>query len=78
MPGTGQKFYELSYDVTTTETIYRMAILWCAEDSDDPGNVGIWSFYIIRYEDDTPRSKYYHITGRMAIGINIGIKSGTT
>ena len=78
MPGTGQKFYELSYDVTTTETIYRMAVLWCAEDPDDPGNVGIWSFYIIRYEDDTPGSKYYRITGRMAIGINIGIKSGTT
>ena len=36
----------MAYDVTTDVAIYRMAFYWCANDTDDEGNVGIESFYM--------------------------------
>ena len=31
------KWYNMSYDVTTSAAIYRMAFIWCAKDTGDSG-----------------------------------------
>lgn len=71
--GIERKWYNMSYDVTTNEAIYRMAFYWCAKDTGDNGNVGIESFYIIKATDDPNYPQYtYRGDGLRTPGINIG------
>ena len=70
--GIERKWYVKSSDVTTTTDVFRMAFYWCAKDTGDKGNVGITSFYILRFKDD-PNPKYsYGGDGLRTPGINIG------
>ncbi|MCD8040081.1 MAG: DUF5104 domain-containing protein [Clostridia bacterium] len=72
--GIEKKWYTMSYDVTTSEDIYRMAFIWYAKDTGDSGNVGIHSFYIIKAEDDPNYPQYsYGGDGLWTNGINIGL-----
>ncbi len=71
--GIVRKWYNMSYDVTTDTTIYRMAFYWCAKDTGDNGNVGIESFYIIKATDDPNYPQYtYRGDGLWTPGINSG------
>lgn len=46
------------YDIVTTEDHYRIAMNFCAEDNYDDGNLGLYSFYIIRFENTDPSHSY--------------------
>ena len=71
--GIERKWYNMSYDVTTSAAIYRMAFFWCAKDTGDSGNVGIESFYILKADDDPNFPQYtYRGDGAWTPGINIG------
>jgi hypothetical protein len=66
------KFYIFSYDVTTTECVYRIACEWYVIDTVDKDNVGIWAFDIIKYDDDPYTDYPYGGDGSRTAGINIG------
>ena len=66
------KYYNMSYDVTTTEDVYRFGIIWYVEYTVDKDNVGIWSLSIIRLDDDTDPKASYRGDGSQTPGINIG------
>ncbi len=59
--GTGRRYKYLnsSYDIETSEGIYRFAIRDYILDTADPDNVGIWSLYIIKMEDSDPNFAYW-------------------
>ena len=64
-----------SYDVTTSEETYRIMIYLITRDDACPENIGIYSLYIIRMEDDTNPEYAYWGDGKDAPGIHIGIPS---
>ena len=66
------KYYSMSYDITTTENVYRFHIIWYVEYTIDAGNLGIWSLSVIRFDDDTYPEMSYRGDGSRTIGINIG------
>lgn len=66
------KYYDMSYDVTTTEDIYRFHLIWYIQDTTDADNVGIWSLSIIRFDDDPDPESSYRGDGSWTSGINIG------
>ncbi len=71
--GIERKWYNMSYDVTTSVEIYRMAFIWCVKDTSDDNNVGIESYYILKASDDPNYPQYsYGGDGAWTAGINIG------
>ena len=66
------KYYDMSFDVTTTEDKYRFSIIWCVKCTFDKDNVGIWSLNIIRFDDDADPKASYRGDGSQTPGINIG------
>lgn len=73
--GNKQKILYLSYDVKTSNQEYRFAIQDFTVDTANKNNVGIWSLYIIKMEDDTNPRYAYGGDDKSTPGINIGIKS---
>ena len=72
------KSYEIlfsSYDIVTTEQKYRVAIKECVKNTFDLDEVGIWSLYIIKTEDDTNPKIAYRGDDCYLPGIHIGIKN---
>ena len=63
----------LSYDVTTENQIYRLAIHYCDTNDYAPEQEGICSLYIIKMEEDTDSKRAYHGSHVYAPGIHIGI-----
>ena len=41
--GVSREFHNMSYDITTTVQVYRVALVWYMEDTGDANNIGIWS-----------------------------------
>ncbi len=71
--GIERKWYNMSYDVTTSVEIYRMAFIWCVKDTSDDNNEGIESYYILKASDDPNYPQYsYGGDGAWTPGINIG------
>ncbi len=68
-----RKWYDMSYYVTTTVEVYRMAFIWCAKDTGNSANQGIVSYDILRYADDPEPNHAFRGDGYSAPGINIGI-----
>ena len=66
------KSYDMTYDFNTNICKYRLAIKWCAQDTSNADNVGIWSLYIIRAEDDITPNHAYWGDCLWTNGINIG------
>lgn len=62
-----------SYDVSTSETIYRISFKACRVDTVHKDNVGIWSVYIILFQDDDYPEHAYWADGENTPGINIGV-----
>lgn len=60
----------VSYDIFAAEATYRMALKFCTMDTQNDGNVGIQSLYIIRYEDTDPDFSYGG-DGNWTPGINV-------
>ena len=58
-PGGKDHYYFATYEVSTTEQKYRIAIKICYEDTADSGNVGIHSIYIIKAENADPVFAYW-------------------
>lgn len=73
----GQQRKELfaTYDVESGENKYRFAFLYIAEDSANSRNVGVWSMYVINWDDDTDTHFAYRGDGTYQSGIHIGIKN---
>jgi hypothetical protein len=55
------KDIDFSLDITTSEDVYRVAVTnYRAKDTGDKNNIGLWQFFIIRYEDHpTPQYSYW-------------------
>lgn len=71
--GIVKKYYDITYDFTTTAEKYRMAVKWYVKDTSDSKNLGIWSLYIIKYEDDPSKDEHaYWGDGLWTDGIHIG------
>lgn len=70
-----QMKYECSFDVTTSECVYRIALSWIAKDTVDIKNVGISSLYIINVEDDINLSSAYNGDAKETPGINVGVQN---
>jgi hypothetical protein len=66
-----QKSIEKSYDVTTSENTYRLAVNLVVTDDTDNDNIGIWSLYIIKAADDSDPECSYWGDGKNTPGINI-------
>ncbi len=64
------KYLNMSYDITTTENKYRMGIIWYIQDTGDENNVGIWSLYVLKFEDDIMQDYAYRSEGEN--GIHVG------
>lgn len=75
--GTGRKWKALysTYDVETSKQKYRIAIQDFIHDTADTNNVGIHSFYIIKFEDDTDPEIAYRGDDKYTPGINFNIKN---
>lgn len=63
----------LSYDVTTTDQVYRIAIHYCVTNDNAPQQEGIVSLYIIKMAEDTDPQYAYHGDGAYTPGIQIGV-----
>jgi hypothetical protein len=59
----------MSYDVTISEDVYRMGIIWNVKDTSSSHNVGIWSLYILNYQDDTDQESAYRSEGLKGIHV---------
>ena len=73
--GDRKKSMDLSCDVVTNVREYRFLFLDITVDDYNPDNVGIWSLYVIKKEDDTDPQMGYGGDGKYTPGINIGIKN---
>ena len=49
--GEYQQEYQCTYDVITTEGVFRFAIGIVVEDSADKDNIGVYALYVIRGEN---------------------------
>ena len=63
----------LSYDITTSDQVYRFAVHYCAMNDYAPEQEGICSLYIIKMEEDTDPQRAYRGGHIYAPGIYIGI-----
>lgn len=70
--GIEKKWQSMSYDVTTTKDVFRFGITWYIMDTEDKGNLGIWSCYIIRFEDDIYPKYSYRGDGLKTLGLHLG------
>lgn len=69
--GKTTKYHDMSYDVTTAKGIYRLGIIWYISDSNVCDNVGIWSLYILKFEDDSSPDYSYRSEG--VAGIHVAV-----
>ena len=73
--GRDWKYIVSTYDVKTGVQDYRFAIRECVEDTGYPDNVGLWSIYIIKLQDDTDPKFAYRGDSKWTPGINFNIKN---
>lgn len=63
--------FTISYDIYTTEEVYRLYIKDIVYNVVDPKEVGIESLYIIKFKNDTTPEKRYVGDGKKTPGIHI-------
>ena len=73
--GKRKYIVEASFDITTTENTYRICLQSCRRDDFDPNSMGLWSVYVILFEDDKYTHRPYNGDDKNTPGINIGIPS---
>ena len=64
-----------TYDVKTSMDQYRIAFYEISHDTKNTQNVGIWSLYIIKLENDTDPEFAYRGDGKYTPGIHIGVRN---
>ncbi len=64
-----------TYDITTSEQVYRITIKDILTDTKEVDNVGMFSLYIIKYEDDTDSRFAYVGDLKYKAGINFDVKN---
>lgn len=57
--GCRSEVIQASYDLTTTEGAYRIAFQFCTIDTENPGEEGLHSLYMIRAEDSDMDFSYW-------------------
>jgi hypothetical protein len=67
---SGWKRIDSTYDVKTSKGKYRFAIRTMANDPGNEDNIGIYSLYIIKMEDDPYKDYAYWGDGEWTPGIN--------
>ena len=72
--GYRQKFYHISYDVTTTTNKYRLYVHLCSGNNKYKNMIGIWSLYILEFDKDHKPNSCYSGDQLDTVGINIGVK----
>lgn len=60
-----------TYDVTTTECVYRFSLRYISRDTTNTDNLGVHFLYITKLEDDTSPEHAYWGDGKDTLGINI-------
>lgn len=73
--GQRMKDHCISFDVKTSDGVYRFAFKYISEDTENPDNVGLWSLYVIDQDDDTDPEFAYRADSQYIPGIHIGIKN---
>lgn len=73
--GDRQKILDSTYDVVTSKQKYRVAIREITIDTANKDNVGIWSIYIIKLQDDTDPKFAYWGDSKWTPGINFNKKN---
>lgn len=74
--GERQEILYDTYDFRTVSGDYRLAFKYVDIDTAEPDNVGIWSVYIIRAEEDVDLQYAYWGDHNYTPGIWIGVKNG--
>ena len=46
------KYFKMFYNIFTTEEKYHFSILWYIKDDYDSNNIGIWSIFVERYDNN--------------------------
>jgi len=64
-----------TYDVQTANGIYRFAVKYISTDTKCPENVGIWSVYVMDWDEDTDVSYAYLGDRQYTTGIHVGVKN---
>lgn len=64
-----------TYDVDTETGKYRFTYMYISEDTECPANVGLWSLYVIKWEEDIDPQFAYRGDGLYTTGIQIGIQN---
>ena len=62
-----------TYDINTTDGSYRLTFEQVEIDSNDTGNEGLVSLYVIRAEDDEDTTSAYRMSGEYIPGIHVGV-----
>lgn len=73
----GNKITELrsTYDIVTDKGNYRATMKMISVDTNDSDNIGVWSIYIIKAENDDDLSCAYWGDLKYTPGINLDIKN---
>lgn len=73
----GNKITELrpTYDIVTDKGNYRATMKMISVDTNDSGNIGVWSIYFIKAENDDDLSCAYWGDKKNTPGINLDIKN---
>ena len=55
--GKSVKYFEMFYDIHTSDSSYHFSILWYIKDDYNPDYIGIWSLYIEKYEGNNSQNQ---------------------
>lgn len=64
-----------TYDVESSNGKYRFAFLYVSHDSQCAENIGLWSVYVIDWDEDTDTDFAYRGDHLYTPGIHIGVKN---
>lgn len=64
-----------TYDVESSSGKYRFAFLYVSHDTQCPENIGLWSVYVIDWDEDTDTDFAYRGDHLYKPGIHIGVKN---
>lgn len=73
--GDRQKILDSTYDVVTSKQKYHIAIRDFTIDTANKDNIGIWSFYIIKLQNDTDPQFAFRGDSKFTPGINFNKKN---
>ena len=73
--GHEQRQHYMSFDVQTSDGIYRFACKYISIDTKDSDNIGLWSLYVIDMDHDTDPNIAYRGDKQYLPGIHVNEKN---